>query len=58
MRKLNRDKLGTDKLKQSLREAIAFTSLNMEELMHNYVDYFINVKQLYVVLDFVEKVNL
>ncbi len=58
VKKLNRDKLGIDKLKQSLREAIAFTNLNMEELMHNYVSYFIEDKELYVVLDFVQQVNL
>ncbi len=58
MKKLNHDKLGIDKLKQSLREVIAFTNLKIEELMHNYVSYFINDKQLYVVLDFVQQVNL
>ena len=57
-RQLNRDQIGKDKLKQSLREAIAFTSIKIGELMHNYVSYFINDKQLYVVLDFVEQVNL
>jgi hypothetical protein len=58
VRKLNHDKLSIDKLKQSLREAIAFTNLKIEELMHNYVSYFIEDKELYVVLDFVQQVNL
>jgi hypothetical protein len=50
--------LGIDKLKESLREAIAFTHIKLEELMHSYVSYFINNKQLYVVLDFDQHVNL
>ncbi len=58
IKKINRDSIGTDKSKQSLKEAIAFELLKIEELMHNYISYFIKEKQLFVILENVDKVNL
>ncbi len=55
-KKINRDLIGTEKIKQSLKEAIGFKLLKIEELMHNYIDDFIKEKQLFVVLENVEKV--
>ena len=53
---LNHESLGLDKIKQSLKEIIAFTRIHIEELMHNYLSYFIEEKQLYVVIDVIDMV--
>ena len=57
IKKINRKEIGLDKLKQSLKEVIAFKLIKIEELLHNYVDYYIKDKQLYLVLDFIDLVN-
>ena len=57
IKKINREQVGLDKLKQSLKEVVAFKLIKLEELLHNYVDFFIKDKQLYVVLDFIDLVN-
>ena len=57
IKKINRDLIGTDKIKQSLKETIAFKQLKSEELIHNYQSDFIKEKQLFVILEDVEKVN-
>ena len=57
IKKINRDLIGTDKIKQSLKEAIAFKQLKNEELMHTYLSEFIKEKQLFVILQDFEKVN-
>ena len=57
IKKINRKEIGIDKLKQSLKEVIAFKLIKIEELLHNYIDYYIKDKQLYVVLDFIDLVN-
>ena len=44
-------------MKQSLREAIAFTKLKNENLMHNYVSHCIEDKQLYVFINSIVLVN-
>jgi hypothetical protein len=49
--RINRELIGTEKMKQSLREAIAFTKLKNENLMHNYISHCIEDKQLYVFID-------
>jgi hypothetical protein len=56
MKKINRDLIGPDKLKQSLKEAIGFKLLKIEELMHNYIGDFVKEKQLFVILENVDKV--
>ena len=57
IKKINRKEIGIDKLKQSLKEVIAFKLIKIEELLHNYIDFYIKDKQLYVVLDFIDLVN-
>ena len=44
-------------MKESLREAIAFTKLKHESLIHNYVSYCISEKQLYVYINCIDLVN-
>ena len=44
-------------MKQSLREAIAFTKLKNENLIHNYISHCIEDKQLYVLIDCIDLVN-
>ena len=56
MKKINRDLIGPDKIKQSLKEAIGFRLLKIEELMHNYIGDFIKEKQLFVILENADKV--
>ena len=46
-----------EKMKQSLRETIAFTKLKNETLMHNYISHCIEDKQLYVFIDYIDLVN-
>jgi hypothetical protein len=55
-RRINRNLIGVEKTKESLREAISFKQIKIEELIHGYVDYLIMEKQLYVVLDCTELV--
>ena len=57
IKKINRDLIGTDKIKQSLKEAIAFKLLKNEELMHSFLSDFIKERQLFVILEDVDKVN-
>ena len=57
IKRINRKEIGLDKLKQSLKEVIAFKLIKIEELLYNYVDFYIKDKQLYVVLDFIDLVN-
>ena len=57
IKKINRKEIGLDNLKQSLKEVIAFKLIKIEELLHNYIDYYIKDKQLYAVLDFIDLVN-
>jgi hypothetical protein len=57
IKKINRDFIGTDKIKHSLKEAIAFKQLKIEELMHNYLSDFIKERQLFVILEDVDRVN-
>ena len=57
IKKINRDLIGPDKLKLSLKEAIGFKQLKIEELMYNYISDFIKEKQLFVILEDVEKVK-
>ena len=57
IKKINPKQFGLDKLKQSLKEVIAFKLIKIEELLYNYVDFYIKDKQLYVVLDFIDLVN-
>ncbi len=49
--------IGADKLKLSLKEAIGFKQLKLEDLIHNYIGDFIREKQLFVLLEDVEKVE-
>ena len=55
-RRINRNLIGAEMTKETLREAISFKHIKIEELMHSYVDYLIMDKQLYVVLDCIELV--
>lgn len=55
-RRINRKLIGAEKTKETLREAISFKHIKIEELMHNYVDYLIMDKQLYVIMDCIELV--
>ena len=57
IKKINRDFIGVDKIKQSLKETIGFKQLKNEELIHNYLSDFIKEKQLFVILEDVDKVN-
>ncbi len=57
IKQINREEIGLDKLKQSLKEVIAFKLIKIEELLYNYVDFYIKDKQLYFVLDFIDLVN-
>ena len=57
IKKINRDLIGTRKIKQSLKEAIAFKQLKNEELIHNYLSDFIKEKQLFLILEDVDRVN-
>ena len=57
IKKINRDLIGTDKIKQSLKEVIGFKQLKNEKLIHNYQSDFIKEKQLFVILEDVDKVN-
>ena len=57
IKKINREQVGLDKLKQSLKEVIAFKLIKIEELLHNYIDFYIKDKQLYVVLNCIDLVN-
>jgi len=57
VKKINRDSIGIEKLKQSLREVIAFKLIKIEELMQNYFDFYIKDKNLHVVLDSFDLVN-
>jgi len=58
IKKINRDLIDPNKLNQSLKEAIAFKLIKSDKLMHNYIDYYINEKHLYVVLDSIDLVNI
>jgi hypothetical protein len=58
IKKINRGLIGADKLKLSLREAIGFKQLKLEDLIHNYIGDFIREKQLFVLLEDVEKVKI
>jgi hypothetical protein len=55
-RRIKRELIGAEKTKKSLKEAISFKHIKIEELMHSYVDFDIKDKQLYVVLDCIELV--
>jgi hypothetical protein len=46
-----------EKMKQTLREAIALTKLKNENLIHNYISHCIEDKQLYVLIDYIDLVN-
>ncbi len=56
-KRIKRELIGAEKTKESLREAISFKHIKIEELMRSYVDYLIEDKQLYVVLDCIELVQ-
>ena len=51
IKQINRDEIGTEALKISLKEAIMFTRIQNEDLLHNYLRYFIEEKNLYVVME-------
>ena len=53
IKQINRD-IGVDELKYTLKEAIMITRIQNADLLHNYARYFIQEKNLYLVLDCIQ----
>ena len=54
LKKINRDILTDEQLKSTLKEAIMFTRIKNEDLLHNYLRYFIEDKQLFMVMNCIQ----
>ena len=54
LKQINRDILTDEQLKSTLKEAIMFTRIKNEDLLHNYLRYFIEDKQLFMVMNCIQ----
>ena len=54
LKQINRDILTDEQLKTTFKEAIMFTRIKNEDLLHNYLRYFIEDKQIFMVMNFIQ----